>query len=137
MNKQTILVVEDNELNLKLFNDILCINNFNVLSSKDGFDVFNILTKNNVNLILMDIQLNEISGIDIIKNIKSETKFSNIPIIAVTAFVMHEDIQRIINSGCDGYISKPVTINKFICKITEVLENHAKSQNNQYVVEEV
>jgi len=108
-----ILIVEDNDLNLKLFHDLLMIQNYEVITSKDGKGVVSIAVREHPDLILMDIQLNGISGIDLIKELKKTPATSNIPIIAVTAFAMKNDEIKISESGCDMYLSKPVSIDLF------------------------
>lgn len=113
MKKSKILIVEDNDLNLKLFYDLLSIRNFAVICSKDGLDIVNIVLENKPDLILMDIQLKEISGIDLIKNLKNNEYTKHVPIIAISAYATRHDEIRIKQSGCEYYISKPVAIDKF------------------------
>jgi two-component system cell cycle response regulator DivK len=113
MQQPKILIVEDNDLNLKLFYDLLIMKNYNVLTSKSGENALDLVRAELPDLILMDIQLNGISGTDIIRDLKSREETKNIPIIAITAFAMKHDEARIIQSGCDMYISKPVSIDNF------------------------
>ncbi len=108
-----ILVVEDNDLNMRLFNDLLSIKKHEIITSTDGIDVKNIASKERPDLILMDIQLGDISGIDLIKELKSNSSTNQIPIIAVTAFAMKNDEELIRQSGCDMYLAKPVAIDDF------------------------
>ena len=108
-----VLVVEDNDLNLKLFHDLLAIKHCDVITSREGHDAVALAKSEHPDLILMDIQLSGISGIDIIKTLKSCADTSKIPIIAVTAFAMKQDEIKIMQSGCDMYLSKPVSINQF------------------------
>jgi two-component system, cell cycle response regulator DivK len=108
-----VLVVEDNDLNLKLFHDLLMMKKHQVITSKEGKDAFNLAKTELPDLILMDIQLNGISGLDIIKALKQEVATSNIPIIAITAFAMKHDEMKIMQSGCDMYLSKPVSMGNF------------------------
>jgi two-component system cell cycle response regulator DivK len=108
-----ILVVEDNELNLKLFHDLLVIKDFEVISIKDGSQVLEAALKHSPNLILMDIQLNGMSGLKIIKQIKDHPKIAEVPIVAVTAFAMKDDKEKIMKSGCQAYMAKPVSIDQF------------------------
>lgn len=105
-----ILVVEDNDLNLKLFKDLLHVKGHEVLVSQEGHDAFDIAKNDMPDLILMDIQLRGISGIDIVKEIKSFPATSSIPVIAVTAFAMKNDEERFISEGCDMYLAKPLSI---------------------------
>lgn len=108
-----VLVVEDNELNLKLFKDLLATRNYEIIESRDGKDLIPLVEKDRPNLILMDIQLDGISGIELIKELKGHAATSKIPIIAVTAFAMKKDEIKITESGCDMYLSKPVSIVDF------------------------
>jgi len=117
-----VLIVEDNELNLKLFHDLLVIQNYDVITSRDGKGIVDIVNQQKPDLILMDIQLNGISGIDIIKNLKANNKTSNIPIIAITAFAMKNDEEKISESGCDMYLSKPVSIDHFFLALNKFMK---------------
>jgi two-component system cell cycle response regulator DivK len=112
--KKKVLIVEDNELNLKLFSDLLEANDFIVIQNKDGKFVSDICKAEMPCLIIMDIQLPNISGITIIKELKSDDILKSIPIIAVTAFAMQEDKDNILASGCEEYLSKPISIASFI-----------------------
>lgn len=116
-----VLVVEDNDLNLKLFCDLLAIHNCEVVTSRDGIGVIELAKKEVPQLILMDIQLNGISGIDLIRQLKTDSATSHIPIIAVTAFAMKNDEIRILDSGCDLYLTKPISIDHFIKAINKFL----------------
>lgn len=122
-NKGKILIVEDNDLNLKLFYDLLTIQNYEVISCKEGVGILEKVIEEKPNLILMDIQLNGISGIDIIKELKSNKLTHSIPIIAITAFAMKHDEAKIIQSGCDLYLSKPVSIDKFFEAVDRFIRN--------------
>lgn len=108
-----ILIIEDNELNLRLFNDLLFLRNFDIVISVDGLRIEELVLKERPDLILMDIQLNGISGIDLIRILKRNEATKNIPIIAVTAFAMKNDEARIVASGCEVYLSKPISISSF------------------------
>lgn len=114
-----IVIVEDNKLNAKLFHDLLEINGYDMIFSIDGSDLLEIVEKEKPNIILMDIQLGKNSGIDLIKNLKSRSDTSDIPIIAVTAFATKDDEARINAAGCDVYLSKPISINAFFSAIKE------------------
>lgn len=119
--KKKILVVEDNELNLKLFQDLLEAHNMEVVSTKDGREGFALACTEKPDIILMDIQLRGISGLDIIRKIKSEKATRSIPVIAVTAYAMKDDEEKILQSGCEAYIAKPISIGNFIEVITHFL----------------
>jgi two-component system cell cycle response regulator DivK len=122
---KTILIVEDNELNMKLFNDLLQAHGYNTLQAKDGRVVVDLTRKNRPDLILMDIQLPEISGLEITKMLKADDDLRSIPVIAVTAFAMKGDEQKIRNGGCDGYIAKPISVASFLQTVSRFLEPQA------------
>lgn len=119
---KTILIVEDNELNMKLFNDLLQAHGYNTLQTREGRDVLSMTRKNRPDLILMDIQLPEISGLEIAKMLKADDDLNGIPVVAVTAFAMKGDEQKIRNGGCDGYIAKPISVNNFLQTVSKFLE---------------
>lgn len=118
---KTVLIVEDNELNAKLFRDLLSARGHRIVELREGRDAIKMVKEQNPNLILMDIQLPEISGFDLIKMIKADYTISDIPIIAVTAFAMKGDEERIRTSGCDDYLSKPISVSLFLKKTAQYL----------------
>jgi two-component system cell cycle response regulator DivK len=122
---KTILIVEDNELNMKLFNDLLQAHGYNTLQAKDGRVVVDMTRKNRPDLILMDIQLPEISGLEITKMLKADDDLRSIPVVAITAFAMKGDEQKIRNGGCDGYIAKPISVASFLQTVSRFLEPQA------------
>lgn len=111
---KTVLIVEDNDLNMKLFNDLLEAHGYSTLKSRSGLEGFELARQHRPALILMDIQLPEVSGIDIIKLLKEDEELRAIPVIAITAFAMKGDEERIRESGCEGYLSKPISVSKFV-----------------------
>lgn len=111
---KTILIVEDNELNMKLFNDLLQANGYDTLQTMDGQEVMAMAEEHHPDLILMDIQLPKISGLEVAKMIKDTEALKDIPIIAVTAFAMKGDEEKIREGGCDGYIAKPISVPLFL-----------------------
>jgi two-component system cell cycle response regulator DivK len=119
-----VLVVEDNELNLKLFCDLLMLKRHEVIVSKDGFNIVNIAIEQLPELVLMDIQLADISGIDLIKALKNNPQTRRIPIIVISAFAMKNEVIRISESGCDLYLSKPVSIDNFFFSIEKFINNN-------------
>jgi len=119
-----VLVVEDNELNLKLFCDLLTIKDHEVILSKDGFNILEIVIEQLPDLILMDIQLANVSGLDLIKILKNNPKTNKIPIIVITAFAMKNEVMRILESGCDLYLSKPVSIDNFFFSVERFISNN-------------
>ncbi len=121
MSEKTILIVEDNDLNLKLFTDLLEVHGYKVISSQDGGQAKNVAAEEKPDLILMDIQLPNISGIDVIKSIKEDAYLKEIPIIAVTAFAMQDDEEKIMAAGCESYLSKPISIKLFIEEVAKYI----------------
>jgi two-component system, cell cycle response regulator DivK len=114
MMKKTVLIVEDNDLNMKLFNDLLEGHGYATLKTADGIEALELARAHHPDLILMDIQLPEISGLEVTKWIKEDDKLRHIPIIAVTAFAMKGDEERIRAGGCEAYLSKPISVSKFL-----------------------
>lgn len=115
-----VLIVEDNELNMKLFNDLLEAHGYTTLQTKDGREALDIARLHRPDLILMDIQLPEVSGLEITKWLKEDEELRNIPVVAVTAFAMKGDEEKIRQGGCQGYIAKPISIAGFM----KVVEHH-------------
>jgi two-component system, cell cycle response regulator DivK len=111
---KTVLVVEDNELNLKLLNDLLEYQGYRVITTRLGEPALGLARQYKPDLILMDIQLPDISGMEATQRLKSDEETRDIPIIAVTAFAMSGDEARILASGCDGYIAKPFNVADFL-----------------------
>ncbi len=118
--KKKILIVEDNDLNMRLFNDLLEAQGYEIIQARQGIEALKLARMHFPDLILMDIQLPEISGLEVTKWIKDDEKLKKIPIIAVTAFAMKGDEQRIRESGCEGYIAKPISIVPFL----QIIQHH-------------
>ncbi|MDZ4791728.1 MAG: response regulator [Hyphomicrobiales bacterium] len=111
---KTVLIVEDNELNMKLFHDLLEAHGYDTLQTRSGVEAITLARKHKPDLILMDIQLPEVSGLDVIKWLKEDNATKAIPVIAVTAFAMKGDEERIREGGCEAYISKPISVSMFL-----------------------
>src|SRR5918999_3746123 len=120
-----ILIVEDDELNMKLFNDILEAHGYMTLQTKDGLDTLQIARLHRPDLILMDIQLPVVSGLEITKRLKTDEELRGIPVVAVTAFAMKGDEEKIRQSGCDAYMTKPISI----AGLMRVVEHHLPAQH--------
>jgi two-component system, cell cycle response regulator DivK len=118
---KTILVVEDNELNMRLFHDLLKANGYNILKAHDGLEGLQMAREHRPDLILMDIQLPGISGLAASKTIKEDDVLRTIPIIAVTAFAMKGDEDKIRDAGCDAYIAKPISAPSFLKTVKDFL----------------
>jgi two-component system cell cycle response regulator DivK len=111
---KTVLIVEDNELNMKLFRDLLEAHGYKTLQTRNGIEALSLAREHQPDLILMDIQLPEVSGLDVTKWLKEDEALRHIPVIAVTAFAMKGDEERIREGGCEAYISKPITVSNFL-----------------------
>jgi two-component system, cell cycle response regulator DivK len=116
-----VLIVEDNDLNMKLFNDLLEAHGYDTLQTKDGMDALRMARQHVPDLILMDIQLPEVSGLEVIKWLKEDDNLSAIPVIAVTAFAMKGDEEKIRNGGCEAYIAKPISVSNFMRTVERFL----------------
>jgi two-component system cell cycle response regulator DivK len=115
------MIVEDNELNMKLFNDLLRANGYSTLPMRNGYEALDALKEHRPDLIIMDIQLPEISGLEVTKRIKQDEALRAIPVIAVTAFAMKGDEERIREGGCEAYISKPISVSTFLDTIRQFI----------------
>ncbi len=114
MMSKKVLIVEDNELNMKLFHDLLDSQGYQTLQTREGMQAMALAREHMPDLILMDIQLPEISGLEVTKWLKDDEELAHIPIIAVTAFAMKGDEERIRQGGCEAYISKPISVMHFL-----------------------
>lgn len=121
IKKPLVLIAEDNELNLKLFSDLLEIKEVDYIGVSDGNKVLEVAREKMPDLILMDIRLNGISGLDIVDEIKSQPTLKDIPVIALTAFAMKNDKSKALAHGCAGYLSKPVTVDLFFETIDQFI----------------
>ncbi len=120
---KTVLIVEDNELNMKLFNDLLEAHGYATFKTASGVEAIELARRHRPDLILMDIQLPEVSGEDVIQWMKSDDELRAIPIIAITAFAMKGDEERIRARGCEGYLSKPISVSKFLETVRSYLSD--------------
>ena len=120
--EKTVLIVEDNELNMKLFHDLLEAHGYGVIEARTGPEALKLVEKHHPDLILMDIQLPEVSGLEVTQIIKANEKLAEIPIIAVTAFAMKGDEERIRQGGCEDYIAKPISVSGFLEKVKRYLD---------------
>jgi len=109
-----VLIVEDNELNMKLFHDLLEVHGYRTIQTRNGRDALELAREQRPDLILMDIQLPEVSGLEVTRWLKEDPELCTIPVIAVTAFAMKGDEERIREGGCEAYISKPISVIGFM-----------------------
>ena len=119
---KTVLIVEDNELNMKLFRDLLEAHGYQTSGTSNGFEALDLVRKLRPDLILMDIQLPQVSGLEVTRWIKDDPDLRTIPVVAVTAFAMKGDEERIREGGCEAYISKPISVVHFLDTIKRLLE---------------
>jgi two-component system, cell cycle response regulator DivK len=119
--RKRVLIVEDNDLNMKLFNDLLEAHGYITLQTKDGVEALRMARQHRPDLILMDIQLPEVSGLEVTKWLKEDDDLRAIPVIAVTAFAMKGDEEKIRNGGCEAYIAKPISVAGFMQTIERFL----------------
>ena len=116
-----ILIVEDNEIDLTLLRDILVLHGYETLQTRHGLEAINLVSTNLPDLILMDIQLPDVSGLEVTRRLKDDDRSKRIPIIAVTAFAMECHKREALDSGCDAYISKPISVLGFLNTVESVL----------------
>ena len=119
--QKRVLIVEDNDLNMKLFNDLLEAHGYITLQTRDGVEALRMARQHRPDLILMDIQLPEVSGLEVTKWLKEDEDLRTIPVIAVTAFAMKGDEEKIRNGGCEAYIAKPISVAGFMRTIERFL----------------
>lgn len=111
---KSVLIVEDNELNMKLFHDLLDAYGYRTIQTRNGLDALSLAREHQPSLILMDIQLPEVSGLEVTKWLKEDDELRSIPVVAVTAFAMKGDEERIRSGGCEAYVSKPISVAVFL-----------------------
>ena len=115
-----VMIVEDNELNMKLIRDLIEASGYETVQTRNGLEALDLARAHKPDLILMDIQLPEVSGLEVTRWLKEDDELHAIPIIAVTAFAMKGDEERIRQGGCEAYMSKPISVPKFV----ETIKNY-------------
>ncbi len=113
-SEKTVLVVEDDHVSTKLFREALEAHGYNVLQAKDGMEGWRMAREHRPDLILMDIRLPGVSGLDVTKWLKTDETLKSIPVIAITAFAMEGDEEKMLEGGCDAYIPKPISVPDFL-----------------------
>ena len=116
-----ILIVEDNDTDVRLLKDILETRGYNILQTRDGLEAIELAVANLPDLILMDIQLPEISGLEVTRRLRGDERSRRIPIVAVTAFAMGWHEREALDSGCDAYVSKPISMLGFLRTVESFL----------------
>ena len=124
--KEKILIVEDNPLNMKLLKMVLRAENYTLLMATDGEEALDMAMREQPDLIIMDIQLPKMSGLEVTRKLRETPAFSHTPIIGVTAYAMKGDKERVIESGCDAYLSKPINTRELPEVIAEMLLQQQK-----------
>lgn len=124
---RTVLIVEDNALNMRLFSDLLEATGYATLQCIDGGNAVGLALEHLPDLIVMDIQLPEVSGLDITRWLKDDDRTKHIPVLAVTAFAMRTDEMLVREAGCEGYLSKPIQVRSFLSKVDELLPSKGVS----------
>ncbi|WP_091739189.1 response regulator [Phenylobacterium immobile] len=118
---KTILIVEDNELNMQLFSDLVEDEGYAVLQAREGVSALALAREHRPDLIVMDIHLPEISGLEVTKWLKDDPALAGIPVFAVTAFAMKGDEERIREGGAEAYMAKPVSMDPFLATIRRLI----------------
>lgn len=119
---KTVLIVEDNDLNMKLFNDLLEVHGYRTVSCRDGRSALDAVRQSRPDLILLDVLLPKMSGLQLTTILKGDPETKDVPILAVTACALKGDEERILAGGCDGYLPKPITVQGFIEAIAQFTE---------------
>ncbi len=114
MTDERILVVEDNEKNMKLFRDVLAAVGYRTLEATTGRDAIDLATEHTPDLVLMDIQLPDLDGVQALQRLRADARTETIPVVALTAQAMRGDRERFLAAGFDGYVSKPVNVRDLI-----------------------
>jgi two-component system cell cycle response regulator DivK len=114
-----ILIVEDNDLNMRLLKDVLEAQGYSVAALGEGAPTVDLARRFRPDLILLDIQLPDISGLEACRRLKQDAVTRAIPVVAVTAFAMAGDESRARDSGCDGYITKPIMLSPFLAMVSK------------------
>jgi two-component system cell cycle response regulator DivK len=127
MAGELILVVEDNDKNRKLVRDLLTVKGYQLLEVETGEDAVRVARERHPALILMDIQLPGINGIEALRQLRADASTAAIPIVAVTASAMMQDRQNIMAAGFDAYQAKPLSVRPFLALVREVLDRPPRS----------
>ena len=118
---KTVLIVEDNELNMKLFNDLVETRGHRIVQTRSGIEAVELARKHQPDLILMDIQLPNMDGYEATRRIRAEPGLQSIPIIAVTSYALSGEEQKARAAGCTDYVPKPYSPRQLLAKIREQL----------------
>ncbi len=117
----TILVVEDNILNLKLFGDLLHFHGYRTLLSRSGTEALSLARRHRPDLILLDLQLPEVSGMEVARRLQADLDLAAIPVIAVSAFTLAGDRDSLMGAGCNAYCQKPISAQELLTTVRRLL----------------
>ena len=123
MTRAQVLVVEDNPRNMKLFRDVLHASGYRTLEAATGERAVELVFEHRPDLVLMDIQLPDIDGIEALSRLRADDRTASVPVLALTAQAMEGDRERFLAAGFDGYLSKPVDIAEFVATIKRYCED--------------
>ena len=126
MTAPQVLVVEDNERNMKLFRDVLHASGYRTLEAATGERAVELVFEHRPDLVLMDIQLPDIEGVEALDRVRADERFSSVPVLALTAQAMEGDRERFLAAGFDGYLSKPVNIAEFVETVKRYCEGGSR-----------
>jgi CheY-like chemotaxis protein len=126
--KEKILIVEDNPLNMRLLEMTLRARSYTLLKATNGEEALDMALREQPDLIIMDIQLPKINGLEVTRKLRETPAFSHTPIIGVTAYAMKGDKEKVIESGCDAYLSKPINTRELPEVIAEMLLQRRKDK---------
>jgi two-component system cell cycle response regulator DivK len=126
MAGEQILVVEDNEKNMKLFRDVLLAKGYRTLGATTGVEAVELAAEHAPDLVLMDIQLPDLDGVEALRRLRGDERTAAIPVLAVTAQAMRGDRQRLLAAGFDGYVSKPVDVRELIGTVRQHCDGRAR-----------
>jgi len=123
-----VLIVEDNPMNMRLIEMILKSDNYLLLKAIDGEEALAIAAIDHPDLVLMDIRLPKLSGLEVAKRLREKAQFSHIPIIALTAHAMKGDMEKAFEAGCDSYVSKPIDTRQLPQLVADMLSSHQRQE---------
>jgi len=126
MAGEQILVVEDNEKNMKLVRDVLVATGYRTLEAATGGQAFELAAEHSPDLVLMDIQLPDFDGVNVLGRLRADERTAGIPVLAVTAQAMHGDRERFLAAGFDGYVSKPLNIRELVGTVRRHCDGRAE-----------
>ncbi len=129
MVKEKILIVEDNPESMRLLEMVLSAKNYTLLKATDGEEALDMAMREQPDLIIMDIQLPKMSGLEVTRKLRETPAFNHTPIIAITAYAMKGDKEKVIGSGCDAYLSKPINTRELPEMIAEMLLQQRKDKD--------